>query len=669
MAIVATCLWGLCLLTASPETVLYVSDQAPEGGDGSAAAPFSSLQAAQEAVRAVKTDAPDHGVALAISGAFYLPDGIEFTPEDSGSELAPVTWRSAEGSIAQLIGGLPLGNWRDEGDGVYSCPYPEGYEVGEVFENGTPMSIAARPKGDYFHVAEPVADRVHEAFYYQEGDLEPAGWDARHASVYIWAGWDWWTYTADIESVDFDARRLTLAERVGNDIRPGNRFRVLNVPEFLEEPGEYYLDPTERRIYLRPSAGNPNEATYVASTAEHVLHITGEPDAPVQYVRITDLDLSIAKGDVVRFAHAQDCELERCRISNGGAQGVMVVGHSQRVRIASNAIHDLGRHGVMLQGLQPGQPDVNSHHRVVNNHIYRGGRNAGDGSGVWISQSGHNEVLHNDIHHMPRYGTTIKGMRYQVLRTQIEGVTWENRHDFLHSRHNRIAYNRIHRVNLDSQDTGAMESWGPGRDNHYENNLIHDVGNDVFDLQMGMYLDDATDYFTVRNNIIYNVHGTRHVVGIFSKGIGNRFHNNVIVVRPPMDAALLSMVMADERADEHVYTHNILYFETPEGVIHHFINWEDNRVAESNFNCVWNATGGPLRFNGDTPVDTLEEWQSLFDEQFDADSIVADPQFMDAGAHDYRLADDSPARALGIDSIDTEAIGLRTDFPERFERP
>ena len=139
--------------------------------------------------------------------------------------------------------------------------------------------------------------------------------------------------------------------------------------------------------------------------------------------------------------------------------------------IYGNLIKLNGLHGVSISGLGFGGGDVNHHDLVEDNHIHHCGRLVGHGYGVRIWQSGYNRILHNDIHHMPRYGTTIKGLRYQVLRSQVEGVTWENRHDFLHSRNNLIAYNYIHHVNEDSQDTGAMGSWGPGRDNEYDQNV------------------------------------------------------------------------------------------------------------------------------------------------------------------------------------------------------
>jgi hypothetical protein len=44
--------------------------------------------------------------------------------------------------------------------------------------------------------------------------------------------------------------------------------------------------------------------------------------------------------------------------------------------------------------------------------------------------------------------------------------------------------------------------------------------------------------------------------------------------------------------------------------------------------------------------------------------LYADPLFVDAAHGDYRLKSDSPARKLGIKSIDVNTCGLSRKFPK-----
>ena len=69
------------------------------------------------------------------------------------------------------------------------------------------------------------------------------------------------------------------------------------------------------------------------------------------------------------------------------------------------------------------------------------------------------------------------------------------------------------------------------------------------------------------------------------------------------------------------------------------------------------------------PADgSFEKWRQLQDGKFDRNSITADPMFVDAANRDYRLKSGSPALKIGFKPIDMSTVGLKADFPARFER-
>jgi len=73
-----------------------------------------------------------------------------------------------------------------------------------------------------------------------------------------------------------------------------------------------------------------------------------------------------------------------------------------------------------------------------------------------------------------------------------------------------------------------------------------------------------------------------------------------------------------------------------------------------------NIKGGPA--DG-----SLDKWRKILDGRFDQKSIVADPLFVDLANRDFRLKPGSPALKLGFKPIDVSKIGLKADFPVRFE--
>jgi len=652
----------------APDTY-YVSPGGDDGGPGSEEQPYATIQRAQARLAQILNWGMSAGLTVYLrEGVYYLPEGLSFGLDDSGGYTHPLTYKAYPGETASLVGGVRITEWQPYRDKIWVASIPEGATPSQVFENGVRMTLARTPDEGYLGIEKPVEGLEQQAFVYREGDFDPSAWNTAGASVFIWPGHDWFSHTKPIAAVDTAARTVTLANTNGYAMELGNRYFVQNVLALLDKPGECCIDLAERKVYVWPQHEPIAEQTIVISTATNVVRIEGESaQKPVRNIHLEGLDIGISNGNAVQWKNAEYCSIRACLVENGGGCGIRITDAAQKNVIRDNLIRFHGQHGVSLEGLAPGQPDVNKSHVVENNHIHHCGCLQGHGYGVNISQSGLNKVLHNNIHHMPRYGTTIKGVRYQILRTQVEGVTFENRHDFLHSRNNLIAFNHIHHVNLDSQDTGAMESWGPGRDNVYDHNLIHDIGNDRFDLQMGVYLDDATDYFTISNNIIWNVVATNRATCVYAKGIGNVIRNNIFVVSPGMDAAISSLFMADERADNHEYTRNIVYIEDPNAALYDFYNWSDDRVAVSDYNLFWSA-GGALRMAGKGPAKTFDEWRRILDAKYDQHSVVADPLFEDAPNHNYGLKSDSPALALGFEPIDTSQIGLRAEFPARFER-
>lgn len=643
----------------------FVSTAGDDSNPGTRERPFASPLRARDAVRAEIAAGLRRSITVYLcGGTYWLPDGLSLGAEDSGTAECAVTYRSAPGETAALVGGVRLANWRRHRGEVVAADLPRASASLQVFENGRRMTLARLPKAGYFKTEGPLPEAAGTGFTFREGDLAPAGWTLSGARVYLWPEHDWFSHERAVRSIDgatravgLDGSRLT--------VTAGNRYFVRNVPELLTAPGECCIDPVSGVVYAWTAGGPVDRQTMAVPTARNVVRICGREGAPVRNVHVADLDIGMADEDAVSLSDAEACSIRGCRIENGGRCGVSVSGRATRIEVCGNEIGWHGQHGVELHGLPPGQPDVNHHHEVRNNHIHHCGRLIGHGYGVSIYQSGHNRVLNNHIHDLPRYGTTIKGLRYQVLRKQVPGVTFTNRHDFLHSRNNLIAHNHIHHVNQDSQDTGAMESWGPGRDNVYDHNLIHDVGIGGFthDLQSGMYLDDATDHFTVTRNVIYGVGGVTLNQPIFAKGIGNVIDNNVLIAARNNDCGIRSMFMADERCDGHIYTRNIVVLENPKASLYGFWAWSADRVARSDSNLFWNAEGS-LRMDG-APAGTLEEWRKL---GFDAHSAVADPLFVNAAGRDYRLRPESPAVKLGIESIDVSTVGLEKDYPARLSR-
>jgi len=537
----------------------YISTKGADSNPGTEIKPFATLQRARDAVREMIKAGQNQDILVLIrAGKYYVPNGVIFGPDDSGTEKNKITYAAYPGEVPVIVGGRQIRGWKKYKDNIYTADLPEGLEGAQLFEDARRMTLARAPNTGYFKLDKPAEAAGKMAFVYRSADIDPSGWDITEAMVNIWPYHNWFNSNYRIKSIDAQKRLIAL-DTGARKLNEGNRFYIKNVLALLDRPGECQIALKKRKLYAWPRGIDQSE--FVLSTADNVLRIRGEGDRIVRNLHFEGLDIGICEKDAISISGAEDCSVRNCKIENAGVTGVMIADHAQRIVIHNNLIQRHGQHGISLQGRGMGKANVNHHNYIISNHIHHCGRLIGHGYGVRIQQSGHNRIMHNHIHHMPRYSVTIKGSRYGTVKGKVKGMTWENRYDFMHGRNNLIAYNDIHHTNMDSQDTGAIESWGAGRDNKIDHNLIHDTGNTEFNLQSGIYLDDQADYFLVTNNIIYGVTGTDYNQCIYAKGIGNRIENNILIGSTGCDVGIRSFFMADERCDHHQYLRNIIYFE------------------------------------------------------------------------------------------------------------
>jgi hypothetical protein len=322
---------------------------------------------------------------------------------------------------------------------------------------------------------------------------------------------------------------------------------------------------------------------------------------------------------------------------------------------------------------------VNHRHLVTNNHIRNCGRLIGQASGVWLYETGENEISHNLIEGMPRYGVRIDGTSFDgLVRPKSEGgaiggelygkrIAFGSHLDFLHSRNNRIVFNEIRDCMRDSQDGGAITTYGTGAGNVVANNLVHDIRSAVSEgSHAGIYLDDASNLFTVEKNIVARIVGSDHIFPLIVKGYDNVVRNNIVadcearaaiyILQTPHGGLPEEQGHKEELVDRLRFSRNILYRNA--GLVYMIFPWSDSIVAESDYNVI-HRPSQPLHCSIDWKWQPWEAWTAYFGGRYERHTRLADPLFRDPDELDFSLPDDSPALEVGFEPIDVSAIGLR----------
>ena len=170
-------------------------------------------------------------------------------------------------------------------------------------------------------------------------------------------------------------------------------------------------------------------------------------------------------------------------------------------------------------------------------------------------------------------------------------------------------------------------------------NVIHDIEARLYG-GWGMYADEGTTGIVFENNLVFDA-----MSGSFHQHYGkeNIIRNNILA-----DGTKEQIVAT--RPEPHLsftFENNIIYWASGPALTG---PWDKVTFYSKN-NCWWNHAGKDVVFAGRP----LPEWQKLGHEE---GSIIADPLFVDAARHDFRLKSDSPALRLGFRPFDFSKAGV-----------
>lgn len=282
-----------------PHSEFHVAPGGDDKAAGSAAAPFRSLERAQAAVRAVNGD---RDVTVIVHGGVWPRTApLVFGARDGGQNGFAVRWRGAADARPLITGGIAVTGWRlhDEARGIYAADVPKGTAARQLWVDG---KLARR--------ARTAVDRKDASF-----DARGISFSGAGAELVARAAGE---RHVDVEATGFFTHRFSPVERIagarldmrqpawnnniwGYDTIPepfhpeDARLYVSNALAFLDEPGEWYLDPDAGRLYYKPAAGiDMAKADVQLPRLPVLVSIAGTVERPIR-----DLTLS-----GFRFSHS-----------------------------------------------------------------------------------------------------------------------------------------------------------------------------------------------------------------------------------------------------------------------------------------------------------------------------------------------------------------------------
>ena len=692
--------------TPAAAAELFVAPNGTDSNPGTIERPFATLEAARDAVRQLKASGVREDVTVWIRGGVYrLRETVVFSLEDSAPEGHRVTYAAYGGEEPIFTSGVRIGGWKRievapaglpsaaEGN-VWVADVPEARGGGWRFRtlyDGERMLPRARSKG-----FRPTKDSlVREkrwtdlnTLHFPERTLR--NWEnLEDVEIFIIPNHVWIVNYLGLASVD-ETNNVAKTSVPGTyalhhfkGALAGDSCWVENVPEALDEPGEWMLNTREGKLYLWPESGRPGE-TIFAPRLRELIRVEGtcvdalEGDVPVRGLVFKGLTLTCGDRDVwttedkglqhdwemwdkgnalLRLRGAQDCTVEHCDLRNSGGGGVRLDRYAQNIRIAGNNVHDLGGTGVLLCGYGPGLKDVNKRNLIANNNIQTCSQLHWHNPGIFVWQSGENRILNNRVHNLPYDGIVLSGVRPRYfgitdpvkwtqpdvipldIRENMPTIRWDEcgkpktaaeARRFAHARDNLVQDNELNDCMQTLADGNAIYLSCAGEGNVIRRNLIYNCPRAATQLRF----DDDQEGSTIEKNVV------------FGPGIKLK-HNNNILNNVLIDGAI---VFRKEVQSGSKIERNILY----------------NRADTVEF-----YGGGEKLFTLTHPDRNLfyspdEAAGRAFVARLkqlgiEGNGRFADPLFVDLEHFDLRLKPGSPALKMGIEPIDTEKIGLLDD--------
>jgi hypothetical protein len=476
--------------------------------------PLATITEAQRRVRQLKSQQPDRDRPIVVAvrgGTYWLDEPISFSPEDSGTERAPIIYEAHGEERPVFSGGRQIAGWNTDSQGRWYVDLDD-VKAGkwcftQLFVNDQRRFRPRLPKKGYFKISADVGPspkaggKGHDRFGYSEGEIDPR-W-ANLSDVEVMAFHFWAASRMRISAVDPQARIVTVGgHTTGNSwwaqLKKGHRFLVINVKEALEQPGEWYLDrPSGRLTYVPRTGETPETAAVVVPRLRHLVLLAGNLQNRqwVKHVHFRGLTFAhtnwstppegqsfpqadVNLGAAVAAMAARNIVVEDCGVRHVGEYAIAFGPGCRHNRVDGCELVDLGAGGVKIGHALPttwgntlappkDEEALVSHHTVRNCLIAHGGRLHPAAVGVWIGHSPHNTIQHNDV--------------YDFYYTAFSfGWSWGYHHS--HAHHNDLGFNHAHHIGQGVlSDMGCIYTLGvsPGtviHDNHFHDVVSYDYG-------------------------------------------------------------------------------------------------------------------------------------------------------------------------------------------------
>lgn len=532
---------------------VYVATDGSDSNPGTIDQPFASLEAARDYLRANKPA----GAAATVyvrGGVYQLSKTFSLGQQDSGTEDAPVIYRAYGDEKVTLSGGLMIdyNKFSPISDAAMKAKLKSTEAQGKVVVadldeiglgdfakipikdnnstiavplfvfDGKALKLSKWPNSNV-RPDWPTVDTVNrgECTRYPAGDANqgtglmkvkfsddtPTTWTHNIDDI-IYMGYyrfDWYAEafypTINKEEKTLEAKGPMYYGADGTD----SPFQAYNIFEEIDEPGEWYIDRSAKKMYFYPYETTQANPSFKMSQAEFDLVSLQN----TSYVTFRDIEVTAGRKKAIIVNGGTGNVIDGCDINTFEGKAVDILGGSNN-GIKNSRVYETGTGAITINGGD--KTTITPANNYVSNNIIYDFSLLKETYAAAVSLNGvGNKVDHNEVYNAAHQAMTFNGVD------------------------NVIEYNVIHDVCLNAADMGAIYS---GRNLADHGNIIrynhfYNIGNPVISQfsPCAIFTDDGSCDMQAYGNVfgtgvlsceVNKVHG----------GQNNSFTNNLYIDAP-----------------------------------------------------------------------------------------------------------------------------------------
>ena len=566
----------VCIITVKTKAAeIWVSLKGSDKNSGTKEKPLATVAMALRKARDLRrlSDASiKDGVHIKIEkGTYQFVEPLFIRPEDSGTETSPTIIENADDENPVFSGGVKIIGWKRSTGIINGLP--------EGSQNKIWVADAPIVGGNVLNFRQLWINNV-KAIRAKDVDADDMdrilSWDHENESCWIpkpktdlsnVEGMEmfiqqWWAIAIlRVKSIKVkgDSAQLTfhqpesriqsehpwpapwISKKTGN-----SAFYLTNAIQFLDQPGEWYLDLNKRKIYYWPRSNeNLNTANVVAPTLQTLVKMEGTIDAPVSYVFFNGISFMHTtwlrpsnEGHVphqagmymldayklktpgtpdkkglenqawigrpnaaVEVSYANNTGFEECKFQHLASTGLDYKKGTHDDLISGNLFKDIGGSGILIGNFSdeatethvPYNPkderEICTNEKVANNLITDVTNEDWGCVGIGAGYVKAINIEHNEVCNVSYTGISV-------------GWGWTKSANAM--RDNKIDFNKVHHYAKHLYDVAAIYTLSAQPNSEIKYNYVDSIYKAPYPHDPNhwfyLYTDEGSSYFTVKDN-------------------------------------------------------------------------------------------------------------------------------------------------------------------------